>query len=68
LESEYILNIGKASTYKVCTTIRSYEINKEIPASLFILPSEPEIISNEIEYVKEGKTYRGTISMSIKML
>jgi len=59
LESEYILNIGKSNTYKVFTIIRSYEINKEIPASLFILPSEPEITGNEIEYVKEGKTYRG---------
>jgi hypothetical protein len=60
LESEYILNIGRADTYKVYTIIKSYEINKEIPASLFILPSEPEISGNEIEYVKEGKTYRGT--------
>jgi hypothetical protein len=59
LESEYVLNIGKTNTYKVHTTIKSYEINKEIPDSLFILPSEPEISANEIEYEKEGKTYRG---------
>jgi len=60
LESKYILNIGKTNTYKVYTIIKSYEINKEVPDSFFILPSEPEIIGNEIQYVKEGKTYRGT--------
>jgi hypothetical protein len=60
LESEYTLNIGKATIYKVHTIIKSYEINKEIPDSLFILPSEPKISGNEIEYVKEGKTYKGT--------
>jgi hypothetical protein len=60
LESEYVLNIGKANTYKVHTVMKSYEINKEIPDSFFILPSEPKISGNEIEYVKEGKTYKGT--------
>jgi len=60
LENEYTLNIGKANIYKVHTIIKSYEINKEIPDSLFILPSEPKISGNEIEYVKEGKTYKGT--------
>jgi hypothetical protein len=60
LESEHVLNIGKANTYKVHTVIKNYEINKEIPDSLFILPSEPKISGNEIEYVKEGKTYKGT--------
>jgi hypothetical protein len=59
LESEYVLSIGKTNTYKVHTTVKSYEINREIPDSLFLLPSEPEISGNEIEYEKEGKTYRG---------
>jgi len=60
LESEYFLSVGKANTYKVHTIIKNYEVNKEIPDSLFILPSEPKISGNEIEYVKEGNTYKGT--------
>lgn len=60
LESEYVLNISKTYTLIVHTTVKSYEINKEIPDSLFILPSEPKISGNEIEYEMEGKTYRGT--------
>jgi hypothetical protein len=59
LESEYALDLGKTATYRMRTVMRSYEINVEIPDFLFILSCEPKISGGEIEYVMEGKTYRG---------
>jgi hypothetical protein len=59
LESEYALDLGKTDTYEMHTVVKSYEINGEIRDFLFILPCEPKISGGEIEYVMEGKTYRG---------